>query len=200
MAASIVLAMADSAGTPLVTGAHQWARISLALLVVGPSILLIYAWVEMLNNPGLSLADGYDIGRTPYTPIGIVLSLAGGVGGLLAGSIAIVIEGGWWRRFLVVPSVVAAVLWWGTALGILPYPRFHGPDPVTFAYSLPVVAALLVLMPAAVLAALCITPRIVTAPRTRLRPVQPVERKPRAWQEADDDHALGGGDPEGRAG
>jgi hypothetical protein len=196
MGASIVLAMADSGGTTLVTGAHQWARISLALLVLGPSILLIYAWVEVLNNPGISLADGYWIGRTPYIPIGIVLSLAGGVAGLLAGSVAIVIEGGWWRRFLVLPSAVAAVLWWGTALGILPYPNFHGPDPVTFAYSLPVTATLLVLVPAALLATLCISPRIVSAPRTRMRPVQPVERKPRTWSDAEDDFELAGSDPE----
>lgn len=196
MGASIVLAMPESAGTRLAAGAHQWARISLALLVIGPSILLIYAWVEVLNNPGISLADGYWVGRTPYTPIGIVLSLAGGVFGLLAGSVAIVIEGGWWRRFLVIPALVAAALWWGTALGILPYPNFHGPDPLTFAYSLPVTATLLVLMPAALLATLCITPRIVSAPRTRLRPVQPVERKQRTWSESDDDLELAGGDPE----
>ena len=195
MAASIVLGMAEPAGTPLVTGAHQWARLSLALLVIGPSILLIYAWVEVLNNPGLSLVDGYWIGRTPWIPLGIVVSLAGGIGGLLAASVAIAIEGGWWRRFLVVPSALAAVLWWGMALGILPYPRFNGPDPVTFAYSLPVTAALLVLMPAALLAALCVTPRIVRAPRTRMRRVPSGPRKPRTWLDADDPEVDGGGEP-----
>jgi hypothetical protein len=199
MAASIVLAMPESAGTRLAAGAHQWARISLALLVIGPSILLIYAWVEVLNNPGISLADGYWIGRTPYIPIGIGLSLAGGVIGLLAGSIAIVIEGGWWRRFLVLGSAVAAVLWWGTALGILPYPNFHGPDPVTFAYDLPVTAALLVLMPAALLATLCITPRIVSAPRTRLRPVVSAARTSRTVPGAEDDLELDDGDSGGPA-
>ena len=171
MAASIVLEMPESAGPRLVAGAHQWARISLALLVLGPSILLIYAWVEVLNNPGLSLVDGYRIGREPWTSIGIVVSLAGGLGGLLAGSVAIAIEGGWWRRFLIVPSVAAALLWWGTAGAIVPYPDFTGPDPVAFAYAQPTLAALLVLMPAALLAALCITPRMRSAPRTRLRPV-----------------------------
>jgi predicted permease len=75
MAASIVPEMPESAGTRLAAGAHQWARISLALMVIGPSILLIYAWVEVLNNPAISLADRYWVGRTPYTPIGIVLSL-----------------------------------------------------------------------------------------------------------------------------
>jgi len=193
MAASIVLAMPESAGPRLVAGAHQWARLALVLLVLGPSILLIYAWVEVLNNPGLSLVDGYRIGRLPWTWLGVVVSLAGGLGGLLAGSVAIAIEGGWWRRFLVVPSVAAAILWWGTAVGALPYPgSFHGPDPVSFAYSLPTAAALLVLMPAVLLAALCITPRMRSAPRTRLRPVS-ASRAPSPTAGSDDD-------PEGSTG
>ncbi len=187
MAASIVLAMPSSAGPRLVAGAHQWARLALVLLVIGPSILLVYAWVEVLNNPGLSLVDGYWAGGVPYTPVGVVVSLAGGVAGLLAGSVAIAYEGGWWRRFLIVPSAAAAVLWWATAGGLLPYPEFSGPDPVAFAYAQPTLAALLVLMPAALLAALCLTPRIVSAPRTRLRPVQSAPPRPRTPLEADDD-------------
>jgi hypothetical protein len=172
--------MSDPGSSRLASGAHQWARLALALMVVGPSILLVYAWVEVLNHPGYTLVDGYWIGRTPWTPLGIVLSLAGSVVGLLAGATAIAIEGGWWRRFLIVPSIAAAALWWLIGLGFLPFiPRFHGPDPVTFAYSLPSTAALLVLMPAALLAVLCLTPPIVREPRTRLRPV-PV-REP--WSE-----------------
>jgi hypothetical protein len=187
--------MPDSAGARQASGAHQWARISLALLVIGPSILLVYAWVEVLNNPGMTLVDGYWVGREPWTSSGIVVSLAGGVGGVLAGSVAIVIEGGWWRRFLVAPSAVAAALWWGIALGLIPYPDFHGPDPVAFAYSLPVATALLILMPAALLATLCITPRMVSAPRTRMRPVASAPRKPRTWLEANDDE-RDDGEPE----
>jgi hypothetical protein len=85
--------------------------------------------------------------------------------------VAIAIEGGWWRRFLLVPSLAAATLWWLMALGVIPYPRFQGPDPVTFAYTLPTLAILLLLMPAALLATLCLTPPIVGEPRTRLRRV-----------------------------
>jgi len=140
-------------------------------MVIGPSILLVYAWVEVLNHPGYTLADGYWIGRIPWTPIGILVSLFGAVAALVAGSVAILIEGGWWRRALVVPSLAAAALWWLTALGALPFPRFHGPDPVTFAYDLPVGTILLLLMPAALLATLCLSPRLVREPRTRLRPV-----------------------------
>ena len=191
MAASIVLAMPDSAGARLASGAHQWARLALALLVFGPSILLVYAWVEVLNNPGLSLVDAYWVGRNPYTAIGIVTSLAGGLAGLIAGSVAIVIEGGWWRRLIVLPAAVGALLWWGMALGIVPYPEIRTTDPVTFAYSVPVQAALLLLMPAALLATLCLTPRMVSAPRTRLRPVQSAAPKPRTWLEVDDDSEPG---------
>jgi hypothetical protein len=196
MAASIVLPMPDSAGARLASGAHQWARIALALLVIGPSILLVQSWVEVLNHSGLSLLDGYLRDQLPYTPIGIVVALSGAAIGLLAGSVAIMIEGGWWRRFLVVPSVVAALLWWGTAMGILPYPDFHGPDPVAFAYDLPVIGTLLLLMPAALLATLCLSPRIVRAPTMRMRPVSLAPRKPRTWLDADDDLEPDEGEPE----
>jgi hypothetical protein len=182
--------MPDSRASRLVAGARRWARLALGLMVVGPSILLVYAWVEVLNHPGLTLVDGYWIGRVPWTPLGLVISLAGGVAGLLAGSLAIVIEGGWWRRALIVPALAAAAAWWLTALGALPFPRFHGPDPITFAYSLPSAAALLLLMPAALLAVLCLTPRMASTPRTRLRPVP--QREP--WSEDDSD--VGGVDGE----
>jgi len=196
MAASIVLAMPDSAGARLASGAHEWARISIALLVIGPSILLVYAWVEVLNRPGISLADGYWIGREPWSSFGVVVSLAGGVAGLLAGSVAILVEGGWWRRFLVAPSAVAAVLWWGIALGLVRYPDFRGPDPVAFAHGLPVATALLIVMPAALLSMLCLTPPMVSPPRTRMRPVQSAPRKPRTWLEAEDDLEPNEAEPE----
>lgn len=171
--------MTASRGSRLAGGAHQWARLALGLMVVGPSILLVYAWVEVLNNPGATLVDGYWIGRVPWTPLGLLIALTGAVAGLLAGAVAIAIEGGWWRRFLLVPSLAAAALWWLMALGAIPYPRFHGPDPVTFAYSLPTQTILLLLMPAALLAILCLTPPLVSEPRMRLRRVPPRE----SWSE-----------------
>lgn len=186
--------MSDSRGSRLVAGAHQWARLALGLMVVGPSILLVYAWVEVLNNPGITLADGYWIGRTPWTPLGLLISLAGAVAGLVSGSLAISVGGGWWRRALLVPAWAAAAAWWLTALGALPFPGFLGPDPVTFAYSLPTPAILLVLMPAALLAALCITPRMEGAPRTRLRRM-PLPRNAAA-RRSEDDSAVGGIDGE----
>lgn len=178
--------MPESRGSQLAAGARSWAILSLGLMVVGPAILLVYAWAEVLNNPGLTLVDGYWIGRTPWTPIALVIALIGGVGGTLAGTVAIAIQGGWWRRALVLPAVAAGALWWSMALGLLPYPRFQGPDPVTFAYSLPVQATLLVLMPAALLAVLALTPRLPGTPRTRLRPVHPTgTERGRDVEEAD---------------
>lgn len=163
-------------------------------MVVGPAILLVYAWVEVLNNPGWTLVDGYWIGRTPWTPIGLVIALIGGMAGLLSGSVAIAIEGGWWRRALILPAAGAAALWWLTALGVIPYPRFQGPDPVTFAYSLPTTAILLVLMPAALIAALALTPRMQTPPRTRLRPVPPPRTTAARRSEDDSDPGRSSGE------
>jgi hypothetical protein len=171
--------MAGSRASNLAAGAHRWARLAIGLMVVGPSILLVAAWIEVLNHPGSTLVDGYWIGRVPWTPLGLIIALSGAVIGLLAGSLAILLEGGWWRRVLVVAAVGAAVLWWLTAMGVVPYPRFHGPDAITFAYSLPSAAGLLILMPAALLAILSLTPRMEGVARTRLRPVP--RREP--WSE-----------------
>jgi hypothetical protein len=174
MAASIVPPMSRS--DRLVRRGRQLAGLSLALLFVGPSILLVEAWVEVLNHPGYSLVDGYSIGRLPWTPIGIALALAGAVLALGSGSALVAIIGGWWRRLLIVPVAAAAAIWWAFALGLLPFPRFHGPDPVTFAYDLPTTAAILVLLPGAFLAALALSPRPPDRPTTRLRPLRPRER------------------------
>ncbi len=165
----------DAAGR-LVRRGQQLAGLSLALLVVGPSVLLVYAWVEVLNNPGYTLVDGYWIGRVPWRPTGVVLALVGSVLGLGSGGLVVAVVGGWWRRLLIVPVTAAAALWWAFAIGLLPIARFHGPDPVTFAYDLPTAAAILVLLPAAFLALLALSPRPPDRPATRLRPVHPPDR------------------------
>jgi hypothetical protein len=170
--------MADSRGSRLATAAHQWARLALGLMVIGPAILLVYAWVEVLNHPGYTLVDGYWNGQPPWTPLGILITLAGSVLGLLSGAIAIAIDGGWWRRVLIVPAWAAAGLWWLIALAVVPLPPFH-PDPVTLAEEIPPAAALFLLMPAALLAILCLTPRMEGKPRTTLRRVP--RREP--WSE-----------------
>jgi hypothetical protein len=96
---------------------------------------------------------------------------------------AIVVEGGWWRRILILPAWGAALIWWSVAMGLLPFPRFHGPDPVTFAYSLPVTASLLLLLPAVVLAGVAITPRRRPAPSLHLTRVHPPGEPLSPWQD-----------------
>jgi hypothetical protein len=159
------------------------AELSLALIGLGASTLIVYAWVEVLNNPGITLVDGYWIGRVPWTPAGIVMVLVGSVAALVAAAVAIVVEGGWWRRILILPAWAAALIWWSVAMGLLPFPRFHGPDPVTFAYSLPVTASLLLLLPAVVLAGVAITPRGQPPPTIRLTRVHPPGEPPPSWRD-----------------
>jgi hypothetical protein len=162
------------------------AELSLALIVLGVSTLVVMAWIEVLNHPGYTLVDGYWIGRVPWTPAGIVMILAGSVGALLAAGLAIVVEGGWWRRILILPAWGAAFLWWSVAMGLLPFdPSYHAPDPVTFAYSLPTTAGLLLLLPAVILASVAITPRRNPPPSLHLSRVHPLGEAPGPPEEMD---------------
>ena len=159
------------------------AELSLALIALGVSTLIVYAWVEVLNNPGYTLVDGYWIGGLPWTPAGIVMILVGSVAALVAAAMAIVVEGGWWRRILILPAWAAAFLWWSVAMGILPFdPSYHAPDPVTLAYSLPTMAALLLLLPAVVLAGVAITPRRQPPPAIHLTRVHAPDEPPSPWR------------------
>jgi hypothetical protein len=90
------------------------------------------------------------------------------------------LRGDWLRRLLALAVLVVPVLWWLIGLGALPYPRFVGPDPVTLAYSLPQQAAIMLLVPAVVMAGLAFLPH---RPDTRVRlrrvhPEQPTYRQP----------------------
>jgi hypothetical protein len=125
---------------------------------LGLSLLLVYAWIEVVNNPGITLVDGYWIGRMPWTPAGIVLALAGSSIALVAGATVVVVRGDWLRRLLLAPVLLLPVGWWAVGLGVLPFPRFHGPDPVTLAYSLPEGTALSLILPVLVVAALALLP------------------------------------------
>ena len=167
--------------SPILRWSLRTAELSLALLGLGVSILIVYAWVEVLNNPGYTLVDGYWVGRLPWTAAGVVLILVGSVGALIAAAMAIAVEGGWWRRVLILPAWGAALIWWSVAMGLLPFPRFQGPDPFTFAFSLPVTASLLLLLPAVVLAGVAITPRRQPPPSLHLTRVHPPGEPPPPW-------------------
>lgn len=146
----------------------RWA--GMASIGLGISILIGYAWIEYINNPGLSLIDGYWIGRVPWTPAGVVLVLAGSLLTLTAGAGIVLVLGDWMRRLLLIPIVIPPLAWWVTALGVIPFPRFTGPDPVTLAYSLPQAAAVALILPALAVTALALVP-LQPDRSVRLRPV-----------------------------
>jgi hypothetical protein len=158
--------------SPALRWSLRLAELSLTLIVLGVSTLVVIAWIEVLNHPGYTLVDGYRIGRLPWTPISIVLVLTGSVGALLASALVILVEGGWWRRVLILPAWAVAALWWLEAMGF--YPGLQGPDPVAFGYSAPSNAGLLLLLPAIILASVAITPRRTSPPSLHLSRVHPI--------------------------
>lgn len=171
--------------TAFVRRGQRLLWLGLAAIGLGLSLLLVYAWVEVVNNPGITLADGYWIGRVPWTPAGIALVLAGSVIALVAGAAVVAARGDWLRRFLIVPAFVLPVLWWAVGLGLLPFPRFRGPDPVTLAYSLPEGAALSLILPAIVVVALALLPmrpddRHFISPVHDRDPASPDDERPRS--------------------
>lgn len=146
----------------------RWA--GMASIGLGVSVLVGYAWVEYLNNPGISLVDGYWIGRVPWTPTGVMLILAGSVVTQIAGAVIVLVLGDWMRRLLLVAVLVPPLAWWLTALAVLPFPRFSGPDPVTLAYSLPQAAAVALVLPAVAVTMIALVP-LQPDRSVRLRPV-----------------------------
>ena len=146
----------------------RWA--GMASIGLGLAVLIVYAWVEYINDPGISLIDGYWIGRVPWTPAGVVLILAGSAATQLAGAAIVLVLGDWLRRLLLIPILIPPLAWWLTGLGVAPFPRFIGPDPVTLAYSLPLAAAVALILPALAVTALALVP-VQPDRRVRLRAV-----------------------------
>ncbi len=149
--------------------------LSLGVVLAGLADLAISAWVEYLSHPGLTLLAAYQRGREPWTSIGIGAVIGGASVALAIGVLLAVIEGTWVRRLLAVAVLALGAAWWLTALGILRYPGFRGPDPVAFAFSWPreVIAALL--LPTVVAALLVFTPHR-ERPTSRMAPIHPDER------------------------
>jgi hypothetical protein len=134
------------------------ATVGLALMALGLTGLLVAAWAEYVRTPSISFVDAYWVAREPWTSLGTWTVLAGSVIAVLVGAFVTFIDGSWIRRLLAIASLPLPTYWWMTALGLLPYPRFQGPDPLTFAYSLPETAAIAVLLPALVAAATALLP------------------------------------------
>ncbi len=144
--------------------------LALGVVLAGLADLAITAWVEYLSHPGLSLVAAYQRGREPWTSIGIGAVIGGAAVALVLGVLLAVIEGSWIRRLLGLAVLALGAAWWLTALGVLRYPDFSGPDPIGFAFSWPreVIGALL--LPAAVAAVLVFTPHH-ERPTSRMAPI-----------------------------
>lgn len=139
---------------------------------LGGATLLVSAWVEYLSTPGISIVDGYWIGREPWTSIGVWLVIGGATLALIAAVVVVAIRGDWLRRLLIVPTLALPGLWWAIALGLVPYPRYIAPDPVTLAYSMPESTILSLVVPAVAAAALALLP-LRPDLRLHIRPVHP---------------------------
>jgi hypothetical protein len=150
--------------------AEQLIWVGLAAIGLGLALLILVSWVEYLNNPEITIVDGYWIGRLPWIPIGVRPGDRGGHGIAAGGRCCGADRGDWVRRILVVPVLAMPVLWWLAAT--FGYPRYQPFDPVTLAYSLPEAAAVMLIVPAVAIAALVFLP-IRPDTRVRLRPVHP---------------------------
>ena len=146
-------------------------NLGLALLLLGLAGLLVLAWMEYLRHPGLSIVDALAVRREPWTSLAAWCVLSGSLVALLAGGVVALVAGTWIRRILVLPAVALPAYWWLTALGVLPATGFRAPDPLALARMLPLTAAITLVLPAAIMGALAVTPRRGLPPTTRMRPV-----------------------------
>lgn len=161
-------------------GGRITLNLGLALLLIGMAGLLVLAWIEYLRHPGLSITAALAIRREPWATIADWCVLAGSLVALIAGGMVTLAIGSWIRRILVLPVVALPAYWWLTALGALPAPDFNPPDPIGLGRTLPLTAAITLLLPAALMAGLAISPRNEPPPTSRMRPVHDAseERSP----------------------
>lgn len=132
---------------------------------IGVLVLLGYAFSEVLANPGSSLVDGYWIGRLPWTAIGVDLAVMGSSVAVVFGMVAAWIEGGVLRRVVSLILLLLAGFWWFAATlplaggAYCPTCPPPGPDPLTYAYSLPDSTLLFLMLPAAICGAAALSGR-----------------------------------------
>ena len=155
---------------PVQQQARVVLNLGLGLIAFGLSLLLLNAWVEFVRTPGISIVDAYWIGREPWTSLGVWAVIIGASDAVLSGSLVAIVVGSWIRKVLALVALAPSVLWWSVALGLLPFPRYQAVEPTTLAYSLPESAALLLLLPALLAAALALAPRR-DRPSSRMAPV-----------------------------
>jgi hypothetical protein len=146
----------------------RWGTVVAAsAAAAGLVTLLLQAMTEVLAEPGLSLVDGYWIGRLPWTAVGVDLVVIGATTILVFGTVTAWLAGGPARRAASGLALVIGAFWWLLAMVPPPQGAFcagcpaRGPDPFTMAYSQPELASLFLLFPAAVAGAVALSaPRI----------------------------------------
>jgi hypothetical protein len=145
-----------------------WGTIAgIGALAIGLAVFFVYALSEVLAHPGLSLEDGYWIGRLPWTGIGEGFTVIGATVAVVLGTLTVWLGGTRWRRALVLVPLASAVFFWFAAM--LPEPN-RAPctncaepvaDPFAYAYSLPASTLTLLLLPTLFIAVLAFTSRPV---------------------------------------
>ena len=144
---------------------------------VGFLVLFTYAVSEVIANPGTSLVDGYWIGRLPWTAIGVDLVVIGSTVAVLFATASSWLAGGLIRRLISLVPLAVAAAWWGFAaiessIQGAPCDACGQPpfDPFSVAYSVPVEAILLLVLPAAISTAIALSARrpkdVLASPRT----------------------------------
>ncbi|MGH2464427.1 MAG: hypothetical protein ACRDGI_03115 [Candidatus Limnocylindrales bacterium] len=163
--------------------------VAVGAIGVGFLVLFGYALSEVIANPGISLVDGYWIGRLPWTAIGVDFVVIGSTVAVLFGTASSWLAGGAVRRLVSLVPLVVAAAWWlyasiqssiegapciilqlgtsnadGTvACGQPPF------DPFAVAYSVPAEAILLLALPASIGAVIALSARagvVPASPRT----------------------------------
>ncbi|MDQ2674757.1 MAG: hypothetical protein M3Y40_08880 [Chloroflexota bacterium] len=137
--------------------------LSAVVLLAGLSLALVYSAAESVLNPGYSLVDGYWRGGLPWMGIIEALVVSGATAAILAGTVAVAARGGWARRAATLALAAVAGLWWfSAAVGAgmsraacndCPPPVF---DPWVYAYSAPVLALQMLILPAAAIVLLAL--------------------------------------------
>ena len=151
-------------------GFARWGTVAgLGALVIGLAVFFVYALSEVLANPGVSLVDGYWIGRLPWTGIGEGFTVVGATVAVMLGTVTVWLGGNRWTRAIVlVPLAIAGSFWFAA---MMPPPggaactdcTAQVADPFAFAYSLPFLTVILLLLPAVTIAVLAFTSRPVRA-------------------------------------
>ena len=151
----------------------EWARrlawwataAGLVAAAIGVVVLFAYALSEVLADPSLSLIDGYWIGRLPWTAVGIDLVVIGSTVAVVFGTLTAWIADGALRRLVSLLALAVAAFWWFIATlpfaggAYCPSCPPPGPDPLTYAYSLPDSTLLFLVLPAAIAGAAALSER-----------------------------------------